>query len=197
MNRWLSTCWRWLLILLLYLALGVPIVGLVLPGASGQDVQFPMLLQNMLRGAAFGSGYFPDNVYYEDWQAFVSAYAMNCLFLSLLLTLVWNFLYARFAMGRNHENSARMMIWFFVAAHITLLSVYAFYVFSLGQHIWAWLIRQPTGLNLMLLLPQLLLVPFYLSIRALCPYRIYHVFPVFARFRGRLGLRVYSKRGAY
>ncbi len=196
MNRILSTCWRWALILIVYLALAVPIVGLVIPGANGQSVQIPMLLQGTLRTAAYSSGYFPDNVYYEDWQFFVSSYAMNCLFLSLLLVVLWNVLYSPSALGRNHENSARTVIWFFVAAHVGLLLLYAFYVFTLGSYIWDWLIRQPMGLNMLLLMPQLLIIPFYLSVRALCPYRIYNVFPLFARLRGRLGLRVYSKRTA-
>ena len=196
MNRFLSTCWRVLLILLVYLVLGVPGVGLMIPGAGGESVQIPMLFQSALRAAAYGQGFFPDNVYYEDWQQFCSAYAMNCLFLSLGLVALWNVLYAPFALGRNHENSARVTIWVFVALHIGLQLAYAFYVFTLGAHIWAWLITQPFGLRLLLLLPQLLVLPFYLSVRALCPYRIYNVFPIFARLRGRLGLRVYSRRGA-
>ncbi|MCL1964001.1 MAG: hypothetical protein FWF69_02945 [Firmicutes bacterium] len=197
MNRTLAGCWRFILILIVYLALAVPVVGLVLPGPNGMPVQIPMLLQGVLRGAAYRGGYIPDSVYYEDWQAFVSAYAMNCLYLSLLLVLLWNLLYARFALGRNHENSARLSVWIFAAAHALLLLAYAFYVFTLSPHIWNWLIRQPMRSNLALLLPQLLVLPFYLSARALCPYRVYHVFPLFGRLRGRLFLRVYSKRGAY
>ncbi len=195
MKRLLSALWRWALILLIYLALGVPVVGLVLPGAGGQSAQLPMLLQGLLDAARTSSGFFPDYVYYADWKAFVSAYAMNCLFLSLALVALWNILYAPFALGRSRENTARVMVWVFVAIHIALLLVYAFYVFTLAPYIWEWLTRQPAGLSMMLLLPGLLVVPFYLSIRALCPYRIYNVFPLFARLRDPLKLRVYSKRG--
>lgn len=196
MNRLLRAAWRWLLILAVYLVLAVPVTGLVIPDAGGQAFQIPMLFQGSLRSAAYASGFFPDNVYYEDWQLFCSSYAMNCLFLSLSLVVLWNLLYAPFALGRNHENSARMMVWVFAALHVALLLLYAFYVFTLAPHIWAWLIRQPAGLSLMLLLPLWTTVPFFLSIRALCPYRIYNVFPLFAKVRGHLRLRAYSRRGA-
>ena len=52
MNRFLSTCWRVLLILLVYLVLGVPVVGLMIPGAGGESVQIHMLFQSALRAAA-------------------------------------------------------------------------------------------------------------------------------------------------
>lgn len=195
MNRLLATCWRWVLILLVYLLLGVTVVGVVLPGANGVNVQIPMIFQGVLRGAAYNSGFFPDNVYYEDWQFFCSSYAMNCLYISLLFVALWNVLYAPFALGRNHENSARLAIWVFSIAHVLVLLAYAFYVFTLGSHVWEWLIRQPTGLSLMLLMPLLLVIPFYLTSRALGPYRLYNVFPLFSPLRDRLGLRVYSKRG--
>lgn len=197
MNRFFVTCWRFILILIVYLVLAIPVVGLVLPVANGQTVQIPMLFQSLLRNAAYGSGFFPDNVYYEDWQFFCSSYAMNCLYLSLLLVVLWNLLYAPRALGRNHENSARVTIWVFVAVHIGIQAAYTFYVFTLSAYIWDWLITQSFGLSLLLLIPQLLVVPFYLSVRGLCPYRIYNVFPVFARLRTRLGLRVYSKRRAF
>lgn len=193
MNRFLVTCWRVLLIALVYLLLGVPVTGLVVPGASGASTVIPGIFYSTLQSAAMEQGYYP-NVYLQEWMAFLSAYAMNCLLFSLTLTLLWNLLYAPFALGRNHENSACVVIWLFVAAHVLLQLLYAFQVFSAGPHIWAWLLTQPAGMNLLLLLPQLLILPFYLSIRALCPYRIYHVFPVFAKLRSRLGLRVYSKR---
>jgi hypothetical protein len=196
MNRFLATCWRVLLILLVYLLLAVPLVGLVLPGANGHDVQVPMLFQSLLRGAAYSQGFFPDNVYYEDWQAFVSAYAMNCLLLSMALAALWNVVYAPRLLGRNHERSARITIWAFVAAHAGLMLLYAFETFSQSDYVWNWLILQPAGLWGLLLLPQVLAVPFYLVLRALCPARIYHIFPIFAKIRAPLHLRVYSKRGA-
>lgn len=196
MNRLLATGWRWILILLVYVLLAVPLVGLVIPGAGGQSVQIPMIFQGALRSAAVSSGYFPDNVYYEDWQFFCSAYAMNCLFLSLAFVALYNVLYARFALGRNRENTARVLIWALSALHVLLGLLYAFYVFTLGSHVWEWLVRQPMGLNLLLLLPVLLVIPFYLTCRALGPYRLYNVFPLFRPLRDRLGLRVYSRRGA-
>ncbi len=196
MNRLLSACWRWLLILAVYIVLAVPVTGLVVPGPGGESLQIPMIFQGALRSAAYASGYFPDNVYYEDWQVFCSSYAMNCVFISLALVVLWNLLYAPFALGRNHENSARAMVWVFTLLHIAILLGYAFYVFTLASYIWAWIIRQPTGLNLMLLMPLWVTVPFTLSIRALCPYRVHHVFPLLAKARERLGLRVYSRRGA-
>ena len=196
MNRIFATCWRWVLILLVYLVLAVPIVGIVLPGAAGQSAQVPMIFQGILRSAAYNQGFFPDNVYYADWQLFCSSYAMNCLYISLLFVVLWNVLYAPFALGRNHENSARAMIWVFSAAHVAVFLGYAFYVFTLGSHVWNWLITQPMGLSMMLLLPILLVIPFYLTSRALGPYRLYNVFPMFAPIRSRLGLRVYSRRGA-
>jgi len=84
----------------------------------------------------------------------------------------------------------------FVAAHIVLQLLYAFMVFSQSAFIWNWLIAQPMALCGILLLPQWAAVPFYLSLRALCPARVYHIFPMFAKLRGPLHLRVYSKRGA-
>lgn len=196
MNRLFATCWRWTLLLLVYLLLAVPLVGVVLPGAAGQNVQIPMIFQSVLRGAAYTNGFFPDNVYYEDWQFFCSSYAMNCLYISLAFVALYNLLYAPYALGRNHENSARVVIWALSVLHVLTLLAYAFFVFTLGSHVWEWLIRQPTGLSLILLLPVLLVIPFYLTCRALGPYRLYHVFPLFSRVRDRLGLRVYSKRGA-
>jgi len=195
MKRFVTALWRWALILSVYLLLGFPVVGLVIPGAAGQAVQIPMLLQRALQNAAFGSGFIPDSVYYEGWQFFVSSYAMNCLFLSLLLVALWNVLYAPFALGRNHEKSARTAVWVFALLHVALLLFYAFFVFTLASYIWDWLILQPMGLSMLLLLPGLLIVPFILSIRGLCPYRIYNVFPLFARLRVRMGLRIFSKRG--
>ena len=196
MNRFFATCWRLALIVLVYLLLAVPVVGLVLPGAGGRNVQIPMLFQGMLRQAAYAHGFFPDNVYYEDWQLFCSAYAMNGLYISLGFVVLWNVLYAPCALGRNHENSARAMLWLLCFAHVGVLLAYAFYVFTLGDHVWQWLIRQPAALSVMLLLPVWLVAPFFLTSRALGPYRLYNVFPVFARLRDRLGLRVYSRRGA-
>ncbi len=196
MQRFFSACWRWVLILVVYIALGVPIVGLVLPSAGGNAVQIPMILQGLLRDAAYQHGFFPDNVYYEDWQFFVSSFAMNCLFLSLGFVVVWNILFSPRLLGRNHENTARLLVWIFSAAHVAVFLGYAFYVFTLGSYVWDWLIRQQTGQTMLLLTPILLVIPFYLSIRALCPYRVENVFPLFAKLRGRLGLRVYSKRGA-
>lgn len=196
MNRFLATGWRWVLILLVYLLLAVPLVGLVLPGANGQNVQLPMIFQGILRSTAYNNGFFPDNVYYEDWQFFCSSYAMNCLYISLAFVALWNLLYAPFALGRNHENSARVTIWIFSILHVVVMLAYAFYVFTLGSHVWNWLITQPTGLSLMLLLPVLLVIPFYLACRAFGPYRLYNVFPMFSKVRDRLGLRVYSRRGA-
>ncbi len=196
MNRFTATLWRLALIILVYLLLGVPVVGLVLPGAGARTVQLPMLFQTLLRNAAYGQGFFPDNVYYQDWQFFVSSFAMNCLYISLGFVCLWNLLYAPFALGRYHENTARIMIWVFSLLHTVVLGVYAFYVFTLGSHVWEWLIQQPRNLQLMLLLPLWLVVPFYLTSRALGPYRLYNVFPVFARLRNRLGLRVYSRRTA-
>ena len=196
MNRFMTTCWRFVLILLVYLLLAVPIVGVVLPGANGQNVQIPMVFQSMLRNAAYHDGFFPDNVYYADWQFFCSSYAMNCLYISLGFVVLWNLLYSPPLLGRNHENSARGMIWLFSILHIAALLAYAFYVFTLGAHVWSWLIAQPTNLSIMLLLPVLLVIPFYLTSRALAPYRLYNVFPLFSKLRDRLGLRVFSKRGA-
>lgn len=196
MNRFFATCWRWILILAVYALLGVTLVGLVLPGASGENVQIPMIFQAVLRGAAYQSGFFPDNVYYEDWQFFCSAYAMNCLYISLAFVALWNVCYAPFALGRNRENSARYMIWVFCVLHVLVMAAYAFYVFTLGAHVWSWLIAQPAARALLLLLPLLLVIPFYLTARALGPYRLIHVFPAFAPLRERLGLRVYSRRGA-
>ena len=195
MNRFRTTCWRALLIVLVYLALGVPMTGLLLPGAGGRLVELPGIFYRALQGAAIGKGYYP-NVYLQDWLYFLSAYAMNCLFLSVGLVLLWNLLYAPFALGRNREGSARLMLWVLVAAHVVLQLLYAFQVFTAGPHIWAWLITQPMGLNLLLLLPQTLLLPFFLSARFLCPYRIYPVFPLSAKLRGRLGLRTYRKKTA-
>lgn len=196
MNRFFVTCWRWVLVLLCYLLLAVPIVGVVLPGAAGQSVQIPMFFQSILRNAAFQNGFFPDNVYYEDWQHFCSAYAMNCLYISLGFVVLWNLLYAPSALGRNHENSARVLIWVFVLLHAAVILGYAFYVFTLGAHVWAWLIKQPIQLTALLLVPIWLVVPFYIACRALGPYRLYSVFPLFARLRDKLGLRVYSRRTA-
>lgn len=196
MSRFTATCWRWILILLVYLLLAIPIVGVVLPGSAGTNVQIPMIFQGVLRSAAYNDGFFPDNVYYEDWQFFCSSYAMNCLYISLGFVILWNLLYAPFTLGRNHENSAKTAIWVLTVLHLTVLLAYAFYVFTLGSHVWEWLIRQPTNLQVMLLMPCWLVVPFYLTSRALGPYRLYNVFPFFSRLRDRLGLRVYSKRGA-
>lgn len=195
MNRFGTTCWRALLIALVYLTLGIPMTGLLLPGAGGQLVEIPGVFYRALQSAAIEKGYYP-NVYLQDWLYFLGAYAMNCLFLSLGLILLWNLLYAPFALGRNREGSARVVLWIFVIAHVALQLLYAFMVFTAGPHIWAWILTQPTGLNLLLLLPQTLLLPFFLSARFLCPYRIYHIFPLSAKLRGRLGLRTYSKRTA-
>jgi hypothetical protein len=196
MNRFFATLWRWTLILLVYLALGVPVVGLVVPGSGGQAVEIPMLFQSSLRAAASAFGFFPDNMYYEDWQFWLSGYSMNCLAVSLALVVAWNMLYAPGALGRNRERSSRVTFWLFAIAHAAALLFLAFLYFTSDARMWAFLISQPASRGIIVLMPQLLIIPFWLSIRALCPYRIYHMFPIFAQIRAPLRLRVYSKRGA-
>ncbi|MDR1600270.1 MAG: hypothetical protein LBS11_10450 [Oscillospiraceae bacterium] len=195
-NRFLATLWRWTLILLVYLALGAPFVGLVLPGAGGQSVELPMAFQGMLRGAANSYGFFPDHTYYEAWQRYCSLYAMNCLYASLALVGLWNVIYAPQLLGRNYERSAIGVFWLFMFVHVVVLLGYAFMHFTIDPLTWDWLIRQPRRQGAMLLLPQWLAVPFAVSIRLLCPYRVYPMFPAANRIRAPLGLRVYSSRGA-
>lgn len=196
MNRFFATLWRWVLIIVVYLALGVPVVGLIVPGAGGQAIEIPMLFQRSLRTAASLFGFFPDNMYYEDWQFWLSGYAMNCLGVSLALVVVWNLLYSPGALGRNRERSARMLFYLFVIAHATALLFLAYLYFTSDAHMWSFLISQPLSRSMVVLMPQLLMLPFCLSIRALCPYRVYHMFPAFAKIRAPLRLRVYSRRGA-
>lgn len=189
MQRLMKPCLRWAYILILYILLGFFLLGIPLPGTTGQTTHYPMLYQGMLRGAAVSVGFYPDSVILDEWISFVSAYATNCVFLSLGLLALWNVLYSRALLGRNHEYSARVIIWVFVGLHVTVQLAYAVYVFSLASYIWEWILQQPTGRNLLLLLPQALIVPFYVSLRLFCPFRIYHVFPLFARLRRPLGLR--------
>jgi hypothetical protein len=196
MNRFLATLWRWTLIILVYLALGVPLAGLALPGAGGQVVELPMLFQGMLRAAANNSGFFPDHTYYEAWQRYCSLYAMNCLYISLALVGLWNAIYSPPLLGRNHERSAAAAFWLFLVAHIAALLGYAFVHFTIDPLTWDWLIRQPLRQGAILLAPLWLALPFAVSIRLLCPYRVYPMFPAADRIRAPLGLRVYSHRGA-
>ncbi|MDR1262167.1 MAG: hypothetical protein LBK46_01605 [Oscillospiraceae bacterium] len=195
-NRFIATLWRWALIVLVYLVLGVPLLGLVLPGAGGQAVEIPMLFQSLLRSAANNYGFFPDHTYYESWQRYCSLYAMNCLYISLALTGLWNVIYATPLLGRNHERSALGTFWLFVFTHAALMLGYAFVHFTIDSLTWDWLIRQPGSRGAMLLLPQWLALPFAISIRLLCPYRVYPMFPIADKIRAPLGLRVYSRRGA-
>ncbi|GHU73724.1 hypothetical protein AGMMS49992_13300 [Clostridia bacterium] len=195
-NRFLATTWRWILIILVYLALGVPFVGLVLPGAGGRAVEVPMLFQGLLRSAANNYGFFPDHTYFEAWRQYCSTYAMNCLYISLLLVGLWNLIYAPGLLGRNHERSALAVFWLFLTVHIITLLGYAFMHFTVDPLTWDWLLRQSGDRNMVLLLPQLLILPFGVTLRLLCPYRIYPMFPIADRIRSPLGLRVYSRRGA-
>ncbi|GHU70307.1 hypothetical protein FACS1894184_15580 [Clostridia bacterium] len=195
-NRFLATLWRWMLIVAVYLGLGMPLLGLVLPGAGGQSVEIPMLFQGMLRSAANNYGFFPDHTYYEAWQRYCSLYAMNCLYISLALVGIWNAVYAPALLGRNYERSARAVFWLFLLVHVAALLGYAFMHFTIDPLIWDWLVRQPSSQGIILLLPQFLALPFAAAIRLLCPYRVYPMFPIADRIRSPLGLRVYSRRGA-
>jgi len=195
-KRAVSAVWRMALMLAVYALLGVPVTGLVLPGAGGQSVTVPMLFQALLRGAGETRGFYPSFYLMEDWLGFLSAYAMNCLAFSLALLLAWNLLYAPRGLGRRHERSARLAIWAFAALHEAGIVFYAYTVMTMSADVWNWLARQPAQLTGLLLLPELLVVPFWLCARLLCPYRVCHVFPLAMKLRGALRLRVYSSKVA-
>ena len=195
-NRIYATVWRWILILIVYALLAVPVVGLIIPGAGGVPVEIPMLFQNALKAAAFSSGFFPDNMYYSDWQFWLSGYSTNALIVSLSLVALWNAIYSPPLLGRNRERSVRFMFFVFAALHIAALLFLLFIYFTRDMRMWQFAMSQPFMNNMVLFMPQLLMLPFVIVLRALCPYRVYHMFPVFRRIRAPLGLRVYSRKGA-
>jgi len=194
-NRIYATIWRWVLIIIVYALLAVPVVGLIIPGAGGAPVEIPMLFQNALR-AARSSGFFPDNMYYGEWQFWLSGYSMNALIVSLSLVVLWNVLYAPPLLGRNRERSVRISFVIFVILHAAALLLLLFIYFTRDMYMWEFVMSQSFSQSAVLFIPQLLVVPFIVSLRALCPYRIYHMFPIFRRIRSPLGLRVYSHKRA-
>jgi hypothetical protein len=179
-----------------YALLAVPVTGLVMPSAGGQVIELPMLFQSALRAAASTTGFFPDNMYYSDWQFWLSGYSTNALILSFSLVILWNIIYSPNMLGRNRERSARLLFVVFLILHAASQLALLFFYFTTDIRMWQFVTSKPVAECAVLFIPQLLVVPFIASVKAFCPYRIYHMFPVFVKVRAALGLRVYSHKKA-
>jgi hypothetical protein len=180
-RRFYKAVLRWIYILTLYAVSYIMIAG------------FPPFIKPPFGSLLSAVALYPDSVLLEEWIIFCINYAKNCVFMSLSLVIIWNLLYAPFALGRKSARSAIGLSVLFTVGHTALMGYYISYVLAQNPFIWLWFSAEPAGSQMRLALPCATVIPFFISIWFLCPYRIDYALPGALWFKMKLRLRVTFK----